>query len=924
MIQTKKTYLARGDSLQSGGHGPDQPVVGTNQIMTAPRFETLQVSTSEVQRFIATIVQHGGYDNVREGRLFTDVHVSEGANPGVVSILPRPPVTADDYDLFGRQICGWVPTNSGAGSDLQVGSGFLLDTTTAVNLVDVPYAAEAATEYTIYFGVGTVPSKSEINTETGVYEFTQETAISGAVETPSSVAYDGVSNELTMTLPLTLAGGNASNAGRSYLAWYTAPQGETSTAVQFTTATWDGANNQLVFSGAFGQNLSGVDLDELNYRVAIMGPLIVEGDLGLSPGVARVAYGSNASGWDMDVQTRFPSIYEMLQGMVRMTAQSSNSDGVSRPKISVRPNDNEDPSELQIAVYDDAAGSSLVFGIDKAGNLFYGGDLLGTPGSPLSFGVDTANIDIETGLEIFHSHTGGVGQDLKGVRVGLALETNIEGNREEFGGVSALARDVTDAAAHGALILSSVFGSAHRESVYISRWGESYFGPDVRTQVGPGTDFDPFSTSLQSSVIAVGAATQNAITSFNTIAADGVGARGTAFDGQAIQSGGSVHTQFSARGLADEVGTGFLSRLSLSVNDGAGATSLAEALSLEYESDPVDSDYHYPINRANELRPLSKQAVRVGIDSAARTGKETHLTIVQSSTGSLTDMRTNNARAKMTWDISSTTFSGETSFIASGPTVGGYDIELGAIHGGTDESLLNVHSAGGAGTSYTLIQSLNEPTPQPFLFRRESSLIVVKDRTQKPNAGIDIADRAVSDADGGRSTFLNALGRTGVGTEGRLGGMRFHHDADLGTTDHAGKVVVFANQGATVDGREFGIELYSTGYVRSQGTATWASVDASGSSAALISQSGVASVARTGIGVYQLTLATPLVGAAAAVAPIFVQLVYQGVVGNFPDPSWISDSIVQVRTIDSSGTLTDDIDFSMAAFAPIGLRSAPL
>lgn len=930
-INTKNSYFAKGDTIVGGGEGPDEPVVSSTQIMTATRFAAMQTSDAELRRFAQSAIQHGGADIAKKGRLFESVTVVAGANPSTITIAP-----IASYDSAGKNLSGYCPQRPVDGNVLaQKASGFVLDTDNLTHFVNLPYEDGVGLEYNIGIAISTVPSKAEINPRTGKYQLTQETAVVGVAAVADVVTYNAGLNLITMTLDTDeLVGGTSSLAGRAAMAWFIDStghvKGDTATAIQFGTMTWSGTNNELTLPGAFGQDVSSVDTTASRYFVCILGPAVFEGGIDTDTnGLAWIAHGDNDTAWVTDGQNRYPSVFHMLQNFVRMSLPSvSSPDLVSNPKISIRPNDNEPGSERQIEVWKDAAATSLAFAVDKDGNIFFDGDLLGVGATPFSFGVDTATAGVESGLEVFHTESGGVGIVGKGVRIELSCETSVEGVREPVGAISAIIRDVTGAAVDGDLVLSAYGGSSEVQAFLISEHGETFVGTSILSQIGasaPANHYDPHADgALSAGLYAVGNAT-NRVGSFNTTPQDGAGARDSRVSFAGTTLAGVVHEQALFLTTAAVAGTGTESVVSLYVHNG---TTLSEATQTGYFDDWDNPGVQAGMGfRTNHLRPLAGGVtpIRLSLDQAVRSGDETHFEIVQNSSSNTAAMIAANASARLAWRvIAADPVDVEVFHISVAPVLGGYEARFSG-DGGVEQLLMNLKSDSTVLATRVEIQSLGTGgTPDPFTTENKSPLQVLHNDSGDKYGGIDIGNRTAGNVDGDRSSGINFLGLFGA-VEVRLGGIRTHYDGDFGGGNfREGKMTLFTNDGTGTGTVTNGIEIYSDGYVRSPNTAAWASVT-HGAPPTYDSTKGfdtVTAITNPATGRYILTLKTAMIGATLN-DPIFV-----GVKTDFFSGRgfWVTTSTIEVRIWDGSGALAPVLandDFFVQAYAGANLKVAP-
>lgn len=926
-IKEKNSYVAKDDAIISGNQSPNEPVYSSFQIATAERLSSQQGAETEARRVAMTMALHGGLDVAKKGRLFESIVAEAGSLAGTVTLRPA----VAEYDPTGKQFAGFCPRRDVLGRALsQPASSFVLNTDDLSFFEDLVYEDDGATLYNIGIAISTVPTRAFQNPRIPRFEFDTEAAVIGVSFQPETVSYDAGSNEITLELETNLLAGNGSSlAGRSALAWYNDPQGETATAIQIGTLTYT-TNNRLVLPGAFGQNVSLVDTDAANYVVCVLGPVVSAGAKNTDiQGVAWIANGRNAVGWDTDGQNRYPTTDSMLRNLLRMSDPSvSAPDLTSNPKISIRPNDNEPGSELQIAVYKDAAASTLAFAVDKDGNLYFDGDLTGIGTTPFSFGVDTASPGFEAGLNIFHTESGGVGIPGKGVRLDMQVESTSEGVRENVGSISSRGRDVTPAAFDGETFLSSVKSSVEVPSLYISEHGECFFGQNVRSKIGlasdgvPANGYDPHvAGSLSASVYAVGNS-DNRIGSFNTTPQDGAGLRTSRVSFAGITAAGTVHEQALWGASAAVAGTSVESQLSGFVNNGSG---LDEACRLSYFDDWDDPGTQAASGlRVSHLRSLGGSSpVKLSWDQHAASGDESVQELILNSNTDSPTMIAANATARLSWRMINTDpFDDEFFHISAGPVSGGYEARFAGFDPGVERLAMNIHFDSSVVDTRVEIQSLGIATPDPFTSQNRSPLQVLHDDSGDKYGGIDIGNRTAGNGDGDRSSGINFLGvQAGTGTEVRHAGIRAHFDNDIGTgTLSEGKMMLFVNDGSGTSTIANGLEIYSDGYIRSKGTPAWASVQ-HGIPPVFESQVGFdggVAITNPSTGVYVLTLKTPMVGAALT-DPVFVQGRLDGHGGR---GVWLSNQTIECRVWNVSGTLVNT-DFFVAAFSGAQLRVAP-
>lgn len=918
-ISDKASYLAKGDNLLPVSLGPDEQVVGSNQIITAARFRSIAAAEAIAQLFTATVWQHGGLEVEGSGRFFESVKVAAGSLPSTITVTPALP----GYDTGGTQFAGHCPPRAADGNVLAApAASFVVDTTTLTAFEDVPYADVAAAVYNVGMAVSVIPSKAEQNPRTGQYEFTAETAVLGVVAEPTTVAYNAGLNTTALTLANdTLTGAGSSLAGRTALAWFTTPQGGTTTALLWGTMTWSGTNNVLTVIGSFGQNVASVSADATLYRVCVLGPVVWLGAKAIdTDGVAWIANGDNDTAWDHDGQVRFPTVHGFLANFLRMSDPSdAGADLVSLPKVSIRPNDNEPGTARQIEVWKDAAGTLLAFAVDKDGNIYFDGDLTSTT-PPFAIGVDDAVAGRSEALEVYHSESGGVGIALKGPILALSAETSTEGVRETIAGVSGLVRDVTPAAVDGELLLAARHGSAEVVGGLMSEWGEMFFGSALLAAIGSAAaagHYDPHvDGAIGAALLGVGTATENAIGSFNSEPDDSNGGRkaklilaGTRSDGAIVQHGYFL-------GSHPGTGTDDLSNVSLLVNDGAALSAVFNATGFDdFTLEPAGVGL-----QLDHIRGLSQDEVQVQFASNTTAGAKTLLCLLDVFAGGSAAMVAAASESRLSWRVDTTDPSNDyIAHIGAAPVAGGYEMRFYGFGTGVERLGMNLHSDGTYADDRVEIYSIGSDTPAPFTTQNRSPLQIVH-KEYSAYGGIDIGSNVPSILDGGASSGINFLGiATGTLAESRLAGLRAHIDGDLGAGTYSGKLSLYVNDGSSTASLTYGVEIYSTGYVRSPGTATWASVTF-GAPPTYAAQCGFdagTAITNPAVGTYVLTFATPMTGASLN-SVVFVQ---PSIGGGGGRGTWTSSTTLTCY-LWTSAAVPVDADFHVACFGDMNLRVA--
>jgi len=596
----------------------------------------------------------------------------------------------------------------------------------------------------------------------------------------------------------------------------------------------------------------------------------------------------------------------------------AGADLVSLPKVSIRPNDNEPGTARQIEVWSDAAATSLAFAIDKDGNMVFSGDLTSaTP--PFSIGVDDDVTDRVTALEVFHTTEAiGPGNPLKGPRIVLSAETATN-LREPFASVSGVIRDVTDAAVDGELLLGAYKGSVENLAVYVSEHGETFVGSNVRTSIGPSAGaghYDPHTDgAINGALIGVGD-TDNAIASWNTTPSDSNGGRKARVGFLGTRSDGAPVAQ--ALILAGHVGTATddLSALSFSVNDGSG---YAEAATMTYEDDASVIAGATRLN-VNRVRGLSGGPVAVERASNSDAGAKVLLSVLDVWDGDYASMVAAGLESRISWELdSSQPFNGYTGHIGVAPVATGYEMRFSGFGVGAERLLMNAHFDGTPADDRLEIYSLNSGSPDPFETENLSPLQVLHAEASA-YSGIDIGSRVAGDADGDRTSGINFLGLRSTLTECRLAGIRAHLDADLGSGNYSGKATLFVNGGGGTALVSKGIEVYSTGYVRSPGTATWASVTF-GAPPTYADQCGFDTgtvITNPAVGTYVLTFATTMTGASLN-SVVFVQ---PNIGGGGGRGVWTSTTTLTCY-LWTSAAVPVDADFHVICFGNMDVKVAP-
>ena len=934
-INAKNGYLAKGDALLPASQGPDEPVVSSTQIMTAPRFAQLQAAEAEALLHAATVGQHGGHDIPREGRVFESAKVIAGGAGSTLSLVPSLP----GYDASGTQIAGHCPRRAADGSvNAAVGSSFLIDTDSLEHFADVPYEDAIGIEYNVGIAVSVVPSQAEQNPRTAKYELTQETAVIGVVSTPTLIAYDSGLNRTTLTLSNDKLNGNGSSlAGRSALAWYVDDDGyvlgETATAIQFGLLFWNGSNNEFRATGAFGQTLTAVDTTAANYRVCVLGPAVWAGAKETTvDGVAWIAHGDNDTAWDQDGQNRFPSTFGFLENFVRMSDPSaSGADLVSLPKISIRPNDNEAGSSPQIQVWKDAAATTLAFQVDKDGNVEFDGGLSGVSGTTFPVGVDDAVVGRTSVFEMYHTHSPGVGVVGKGPRALFTVETLTEGVREPVGAVSGQCETPVVGNLQGHLILSAYGGSAELDTIEITPNGEAFaagIGTSVISQVGVGGLWGSITDGpIGAAFSGVGPTIpQNAVASLNLVGSSANAARATGFRLIGRRAAGALVVQGQIEGYHDGALDDDLSKLAIKVNDGSALTS---ALIAEFFDDYTQPALDEVGCRINHIRGVDHPAVIIDKDSGVGAAGRTLLQLGEVYNHTTAVAASNNYTHRLSWHIESTDpFDDTVAHIGVGATTAGFDMRFVGFTPGVERLAMNVHYA--ATNKENRVEIVNggfSILPIAFTADTGSPLRVIHNEPSGERyAGIDLCSSDASDTNGDRTTAINFFGKrlAPSPTETRVGGIRCHYDGVLGSGDFPGKMMLWVNGGGGAINVEHGIEIYSDGYVRSPTNPAWASVDHNGGSPVILNSLGFDTgftITNPSAGIYVMQLAITSVGANIN-DPVIVQPKTDGLFGR---GVWLSAVQIQIRVFSASSlNLVNDLaGFDVLAYASANVTAAP-
>lgn len=836
-IGIKNGYLAKGDAISPSSQGPDEPVVNETSIMTATKFREGQDTNAEIRRFASTAQMHGGFDVTKKGRLFVTAKVVAGTGD-TLTITPA----LAGYDTTAKLLTGHCPLRAAdVNVNAQKAADFLISTATS-SLEDVPYEAAGGTEYNVGIALSVVPSRATANTRTGKPEFDRETAVVGVTATPASVAYDSGTDVTTFTLSSEdLLGAGDSLVGRAAMAWFTdpttgGPLGITEVAIVFGTITNTGSNI-LAVSGGFGQTTPSTTAAE--YRVCVLGPAIwssgaAEDDVN---GVAHIAYGANAGGWDADLQRVYPTTFALLENFISMLAPSvTSTDLVSLPKISIRPNDNEAGTTKQIEVWKDAAATSLAFSVDKDGTLFFDGDILAAdPTSPLSFGVDDANqASIERAANFFHTYNAGNGADSIGAEIGIQIEDE-GGNRIDVGQISAQAVDATAATIDSILKLGRVEGSSLKSDLLIDSKGAVVIEASL-ANLDVANFYNRVSGSSVPALTVLGGSTGTEpfarLRIWNHTPSDISGNRQSRLQFYGNQDAAGTRmalAELVAAGVgsgADDIGS-----LSFHVNDGVAAepTNLPKFLTLNGQSerldvfkpirmnaqtDPVMSDFFR--NRDTTTNDLEFKVFQGGQTGVGEM-RDTHLSTGSMGVGNILRNTYALEDGSAVLDVAQD----DSIYLAATDA----SREFKVLAGGALETQLVLNG------QRKLVAVLEDPTYVPFDSANAAGLSGQLSAFQTVfraiggvggNTGIDIANDEQSDSDDDRVAGINFLGRKDAGSGGtrhRTAGIRASHDG--AGDNYYGKLDLFVNGSAVDEDEEtHTISLGRTGTTTFPGKAT--------------------------------------------------------------------------------------------------------